>query len=112
MSENGDALGDVTNKLANIKVNEDAVKRVREAQWAVPQKFDYDTYNAGPRDRESAAPVGDENADYADGPTWAANAVKYEWSDDFGEVGPRHPALEQMLFRDEHIMEIGEKFER
>lgn len=109
MSENGDALDDVTNKVANVQVSEDALKRVREAQWTEPQKFDYDAYNAGPKDLYPSASAADPGADV---PTWAANAVKYEWSDNFGDIGPAHEELEKMLFGGEEKMEKGEEFSK
>ena len=108
MSENGEPLADVTNKVASIRVNEEAIKRVRDAQWAEPQKFDYNTYNAGPRD---AGPSGPSDAD-ANAPSWAASAMKYEWSEEYGDVAPRHETLENMLFRDENKMERGDLFKK
>ena len=111
MSDNGEPLGDVTNKVANLRVNEEAIKRVREAQWAEPQKFDYKTYNAAPRDAASAAPAAGAEAE-ANAPTWASSAMKYEWSEEFGDVAPRHEALERMLFRDENRMERGDLFQQ
>lgn len=108
MSENGEPLADVTNKVASIRVNEEAIKRVRDAQWAEPQKFDYNTYNAGPRD---AGPSGPSDAD-ANVPSWAASAMKYEWSEEYGDVAPRHETLENMLFHDENKMERGDLFKK
>lgn len=109
MSESGDALADITRKVANVQVNEDALKRVREAQWTEPQKFDYDAYNAGPKDQRSSKSAADPDADV---PTWAANAAKYEWSDEYGDVGPAHPALEEMLFGGDEKMQKGEEFKK
>ena len=108
MSANGEdqALADISNKMANTNVNADALKRVKDAQWAEPSKFDYDAYNAAPRDQVPAAGA-DQN-----GLNWAANAVKYEWSDEYGDVGPEHPALEAMLFGDEHKMQKGDEFHK
>ena len=111
MSENGEALADVTNKVANIQVNEEAIKRVRDAQWAEPQKFDYDAYNAGPRDAGPSGPAAGADED-ANAPSWAANARRYEWSEDYGDVAPRHEALEEMLFRDENKMDKGDKMRK
>ena len=109
MSKNGDALANVTNKMTSVQVNEDALKRVREAHWTEPQKFDYDAYNAGPRDQRLSASAADPGFDV---PTWAANAAKYEWSDEYGDVGPAHQALEEMLFGDENKMQKGEEFKK
>ena len=114
MSANGSdhALADVTNRVANTQLNEDARKRVGERGWAEPQKFDYDAYAAGPNNKGSApAPAADEDQG-RDMQGWAANAVKYEWSDEYGDIGPKHEELEKMLFRDEHQMERGSEFSR
>ena len=111
MSENGEALADVTNKVANIQVNEEAIKRVRDAQWAEPQKFDYDAYNAGPRDAGPSGPAAGADAD-ANAPSWAASASRYEWLEEYGDVAPRNELLERMLFGDENQMEKGDKFKQ
>ena len=121
MSHNGHALADVTRKVANIQVDEDAIKRVRDAQWVEPQKFDYNTYNAGPREKGSAVPAAEVEANpnefmnsetNVSGPIWATNAMKYEWSEEYGDVGPRHEGLEKMLFHDEHKMNKGNEFKK
>ena len=101
------ALTDVTNAMASTNVDAEAVKRVQDAQWAKPSKYDYDTYNANPRDQPMAPGEVEEGV-----PTWAANATKYEWSDEFGDVGPEHPALEKLLFGDEHTMKKGGEFRK
>lgn len=113
MSVNGEeaaALADVTNKVNGIQINEEAVKRVRDAHWVEPVKFDYDAYNTAPRDQRSSAPA--EGDEVENVPTWAANAIKYEWSDEYGDVGPEHKALEKMLFTNEHRMEKGDEFSK
>jgi ATP-dependent RNA helicase DDX3X len=33
-------------------------------------------------------------------PDWLGNARVYEWSDEYGNVAPRHPGLEEELFGD------------
>lgn len=110
MSVNGDSsvLADVTNKVNGLVVNEEAKQRVKDAHWAEPQKFDYDAYNADPKDQR--LPVLTEGTEDEEIPTWAANATKYEWSDDYGDVGPVHKALEVMLFGSEHQMKEGDQF--
>lgn len=45
-------------------------------------------------------------------PSWAANARRYEWSDDFGDVGPEDPELEKMLFQADDKMEVGEHLQK
>ena len=73
---------------------------LREAGWVEPQKFDYDTYNANLKDA----------AEQTNLPSWAASATKYEWSDEYGDVGPAHVELEKMLFgTEEHVTEGEER---
>lgn len=104
------ALADVTNKLAKAQVNEAALERVKEANWGAPEGFDYVKYNAGPRDKTASASESDQLHGISS--NWGANAAKYEWDDDFGDVGPEHDVLKQMLFGDEHKMEQGEEFSK
>lgn len=47
--------------------------------------------------------------DFDEAPEWAANAARYEWSDEFGDVGPPDDQLEAVLFRDDNRMEAGEQ---
>lgn len=111
MSTHGEdnALTDVTNTMSTTAIrvgNTDALKRVRDAQWAEPQKFNYESYNADTREQREAVEAKD------DVPAWAANATKYEWSEEYGEVGPAHPQLEQQLFGDENQVRQGDDFEK
>ncbi len=112
MSASGDdhVLADVTSKINNVQVNEEALHRVKEAKWGDRQEYDYAKYTAGPRDKTTSASVSDQPQ--ADAPSWAANAAKYEWIDDYGDVGPDHDELKNMLFGDEHKMEQGEEFSK
>lgn len=108
-SDERDDLVDVTNIMAKTSVrDENVVARVRDLGWAEPEKYDYDTYNAGPKPRE-------ERVAFEEGkhlPAWAANAQKYEWSDEYGDIGPRQEQLENMLFRGEHINRTGIAFDK
>lgn len=45
-------------------------------------------------------------------PIWASNAKKYEWSDEFGDVGPVFRDLELQLFHSEHINRTGIAFDK
>ena len=115
MSANGDdgVLADVTNKVQGMQVGGDELKRLQDAQWVKPQKFDYDTYNADPKAQRSAAPAeGGEAAEEQNVPTWAASATKYEWNDEYGEVGPEHKELKEMLFGKELRNERGQYFSK
>lgn len=112
MSANGDdnALADVTNKVNGLVVNEEAKQRVKDANWTQPQKYDYDAYAADSKDQRSVQHA--EGIDDEDVPTWAANATKYEWSDDYGDVGPKQKALEKMLFGSDNQMRAGDQFHK
>lgn len=45
-------------------------------------------------------------------PIWASNAKKYEWSDEYGDVGPEFRDLELQLFHGEHINRTGIAFDK
>lgn len=102
-------IAEATDAMAasNVEDNEET-QRVRKAGWAEPQKYDYDTFNAPNPSREERAAAEEEGKP----PAWAANAQKYEWKDDYGDVGPRHAALEEMLFNDENITRVGLAFDK
>ncbi|KAL1957360.1 hypothetical protein VTO42DRAFT_6040 [Malbranchea cinnamomea] len=84
------------------KVNPAAI--AREKGWATPEKYDYDRYKTatGPQPVDEGIP-----ADLI----WGARAAKYEWCDEYGDVGPANPELEKMLFGNEFINRKGNKFE-
>ena len=116
MSDNREdaVLADVTNKVKTMKVDEEAVKRVRDKNWAEPQKFDYQAYNAAPPkgQRADVPAEGDDTVDAPKVPTWMSNAAKYEWKEEYGDVGPRHAELEKELFGSEFKMKTGEMFSK
>ncbi|KAJ5288649.1 hypothetical protein N7478_001679 [Penicillium angulare] len=61
----------------------------RKGAWRDPTPFNYDSY-------------GDkENQD------WAGAAVRYEWKEEFGDVGPRNEELEKQLFEGDLIPRAG-----
>ena len=105
-----DALADVTNKFSNTQVNEAAIERVKKAEWTAPEEYDYGKYNAGPRDKNDHASEPLQPQDEAS--NWAAHAARYEWDNDFGDVGPDHEPLKKILFGDEHKMEQGDEFSK
>lgn len=106
--EEDTALTDVTNTMgaASIQDTSAAVGRVRDANWVEPEKFNYESYNADTREKREAV------ASEQEVPAWAANAVRYEWQDDYGDVGPEFKELEIMLFGDESKTRQGHKFEK
>ena len=104
MSDNGGELADVTNSLSKANINAAAIERVKETKWKAPQKYNYDAYNADSKEKREAIEAVQEM------PAWAANAIKYEWSDEFGDVGPEFKELEEILFGDENQVKVGDAF--
>lgn len=105
MGDVGTALNDITqiaNNGANAK-NEEAHNLAREKGWVEPQGFDYSTYNATGKGA-GAGEVGDNE--------WAHAAEKYEWKEEYGDVGPPSTALEAQLFQSEFINRRGLKFDK
>ncbi|RAQ52197.1 DEAD/DEAH box RNA helicase [Aspergillus flavus] len=109
VSSMGTALDDVT-QAQNAKKAE-AASTAREKGWAEPEGYDYSKYNAAPLGPPLATPgEGNEpEQPQQELPEWAANAAKYEWKDEYGDVGPANPQLEEMLFRSELINRTGLK---
>ncbi|KAJ5114800.1 hypothetical protein NUU61_000559 [Penicillium alfredii] len=69
----------------------ESARLARERGWAEPIPYDYQSYG---------------NKDARD---WAGIAARYEWQDEYGDVGPRNPDLEQQLFHHEYITRVGHK---
>ena len=82
---------------------EEAIAKAREHKWVEPQKYDYSIYN-----KQS----GDTGTDISQSRQyeWASSAGKYEWKDEYGEVGPRVPELEKQLFNNDLRMKHGDNF--
>ena len=106
-SDNGAILTEVTTSMGNTNLDDMAdAQRLRDHGWVEREKYDYETYNAGTREEREAVERLHEV------PAWASNAAKYEWKDEYGDVGPEHPQLEAMLFRAEHRMQTGVEFNK
>lgn len=54
-------------------------------EWTKPLSYNYD-------ELAQQGPIETTN--------WEGNNVIYEWDEEYGEVGPKHPELELMLFGD------------
>ncbi|KAL4873589.1 hypothetical protein BDV12DRAFT_160318 [Aspergillus spectabilis] len=98
-----DALADVTNTQNNQ--NDKASAIAREKGWVAPEGYDYEKYTVGPPGEKPAEDL--EQGEAA--PQWAASAAKYEWNDEYGDVGPENSQLEEQLFRSEYINRTGLK---
>ncbi|KAF2817475.1 DEAD-domain-containing protein [Mytilinidion resinicola] len=71
-----------------------ALERAKQHGWAEPIPYNYSTAeqsigNAGPE------------------PVWLSDSAKYEWTDEFGDVGPANASLEAELYHGEFIMKEG-----
>lgn len=81
--------------LSGIGPNADTAAQVaREKGWTEPVPFEY------------AQLSGKDHTD------WAGVAARYEWNDEFGEVGPPNVELEDQLFRGSFITRAGDKLEK
>ena len=108
------ALKDVTNiPSGGVAVKDEAAhQRARDKGWVAPQGFDYDTYNAP----LGQARQGNEGGEAVTDAGWNHGAERYEWkteyNDEYGDVGPPIPELENQLFRSAFIMRKGIKFDK
>ncbi|KAL4805585.1 P-loop containing nucleoside triphosphate hydrolase protein [Aspergillus unguis] len=102
-----EALADVTNTQPNLNAEASAI--ARQKGWVEPEKYDYSKYNApfAPLSLDKSAEDGENPVNDDDTPEWAANAAKYEWKDEYGDIGPKNPKLEEQLFRHEFINRAG-----
>ena len=91
--------------LPKGNMNAEAAALARQRGWVEPQQYDYEAYNASSKPDEDSGNVPDL-------PAWAANAVKYEWNESYGDIGPPDPKLEEMLFRNEYLNRAGIKFDQ
>lgn len=96
-------------------------EEIREHGWAEPVGYDYSRYqrNNAPRAGTDGAvvdgtiggdgdgiAVGDSATDF-EPPAWESAAARYEWKDDYGDIGPAFPELEKILFGDEDHVRAG-----
>ncbi len=97
-------------------------KNPQEHGWVAPTAYDYATYTKSSKELAEAqasfanqASEGESEDINAVGGLrqgdWANNAAVYEWSDEYGDVGPRHPELEKQLFGSVFHVRSGVQFE-
>ena len=77
------ALGDVTNNVATPRADGEDPKLAADKGWAPPTAYKYDEYNSTGKQAEEIVAASEEG--------WASNAARYEWNDEFGDVGPKRP---------------------
>lgn len=79
-------------------------------EWTEKTEFDYARYNSGSgANGQTSSGVTFANEDNV---PWAAEAEKYEFVGDEGDIGPPHPALEAVLFTSEFLMRTGLAFDQ
>jgi ATP-dependent RNA helicase DDX3X len=91
--------------------NEEAHNLAREKGWVAPEEYDYKSYTAAPGASTEVVQTAEGYTSTAGG-DWAHAAVKYEWDESFGDVGPENQLLEEQLFRADSITRQGIKFDR
>ncbi|KAH7057242.1 DEAD/DEAH box RNA helicase [Macrophomina phaseolina] len=97
----------VASKPPAIVPIEGAAERAREHGFTAPVAYDYDAYKPSNKEEREAAVA---EGRYIE-PGWAATAARYEWDDEYGEVGPEDAGLEEELFRHENVMRKGNAFQ-
>jgi ATP-dependent RNA helicase DDX3X len=100
----------------------DAVPKVnpQDHGWAERTAYDYITYNKSSKELlggqsnggAQAAGVNYGAAGSIEVSDWASNGAVYEWSDEYGEIGPAFPDLENQLFGSECHVKSGLEFDR
>lgn len=87
---------------------DEAESKARKHGYTAPVPYDYSAYGT----RSQAATDGGEGEDIMAPITVGsgintAQAARYEWKDEYGDVGPKIPELEEHLFTSEFRMEAG-----
>ncbi|ETN38149.1 uncharacterized protein HMPREF1541_07773 [Cyphellophora europaea CBS 101466] len=107
------ALPQVTNGTkagANGPIkDQQAFDKAREQGWVAPEAYNYDTSaNKVANNIADSQPTPGEQYN---APKWAHEAAKYEWRDEYGDVGPKFKELEDQLFHGQHIMRKGDNYD-
>lgn len=93
----------------------------QDVGWVPKQAYDYATYSKSNKELQEihqaqpAAPLENNEEDAVGGlrdGDWFGNAAVYEWNDEYGDVGPKFPALEKQLFGAANHTRTGIKFEK
>lgn len=90
---NGAAAGEAPAPERRALVLKDRTTDIQEHGWVAKSGYDYEEYNKTNQQlHDDAAASGVVNGE------WAANADRYEWKEEYGDVGPEFPELEKQLF--------------
>lgn len=96
----------------NVK-NEAVAAQAAEHGWVKPSIYDYSLYAAAEKP-SSANQIPEARANEEAGqtttdvPVWASDAARYEWKEEYGEVGPAVESLERQLFGNPERSHRGE----
>jgi ATP-dependent RNA helicase DDX3X len=130
VTELAEALPEVTNGAAppfrSGRMNENARKLAHEQGWVEPKAYKYGTEPTPDKSTTNgsghANGENNEDGENVDNgthplpsihqPNWAHDAGRYEWKEEFGDVGPRSEKLEDELFNGKYINRAGEKFKK
>ena len=77
--------------------------------WVVKKAYDYESYLV--TDEDGVGANSKVNRDGIVDGQWASAAAKYEWDEDYGDVGPENPELEAQLFDDDTLSRVGRQIE-
>ncbi|KAH8690538.1 putative DEAD/DEAH box RNA helicase [Talaromyces proteolyticus] len=92
------------------RIDPAAAALAREKGWNEPEKYDYAKYG-GPAAKSGEDGEATEDVESSDDIGWASSASRYEWKEEYGDVGPEDKSLEAQLFRSAFINRVGVKFE-
>lgn len=106
------ALRDSTNEMQANPTgpprDEEKFKLAREKGWVQPTAYNY-TAQAPPNGTDSAnTPTAMDSGM----PLWMSKAVKYDWKEEYGDVGDAIPELEAELFGSEFRTKKGIRFDK
>jgi ATP-dependent RNA helicase DDX3X len=111
-------VGDLAQALPSVKPAKESrasstavatpasIRNPQDAGWAAPEAYDYATYNMTTKELHDESAVGGAAKD------WASNSARYEWNDEYGDVGPAVPELERQLFGSEEHVRTGIQFDK
>lgn len=105
------ALDDATNsniadEASGPHRDEEKYRQAREAGWVEPQAYNYAAADAR-LPTQTELPTMNETA-AGESPQWMHKAARYEWQEEFGDVGPEVPELEAQLFNSDLRTRTGQ----
>lgn len=103
----GNALTEASNATGPVR-DELKYQQARDAGWIAPQAYSYESAKTGGQGAADTA----ETIETIGVPVWAHQAVKYEWQEEYGDVGPEVSELEAQLFKGDTRTRIGQHLEK